>query len=112
MSFIIFNIPGIVIVAISFAIAFGVGHLTGTSAEGPLMIIAGSLAAAFDVIYRLKQSVRHWFHPSYGGSLFFLPVWIFGVLWMVLGVVYTINGSTELERTASSPRPPLSLCDR
>jgi hypothetical protein len=79
-------------VAIAFGIASGIGHLTGTSAEGPLMIIAGPLCAAMDLGYRFKHSGRRWFHPSLGGALFFIPVWIFGILWWVQGVADATQG--------------------
>ena len=92
MSFIIFNVPGILMVAVAFGIAFGIGHLTGTSAEGPLMIIAGPLCTAMDLVYRFKRANRRWFSPSVGGALFFIPVWILGIVWLVLGIVYTSQG--------------------
>jgi hypothetical protein len=92
MSIIIFNIPGIVITAIAFAAAFGIGHLAGTSAEGPLMIIAGPLCIIMDLLYRFKRADRRWFSPGAGGALFFIPVWILGVFWLVLGIVDTVRG--------------------
>ena len=92
MTVIIFNWPGILITAIAFGIAFCVGYLAGITAEGPLMIIAGPLCAAMDLTYRFWRPYRRWFHPSFGGALFFIPVWILGIVWLVLGIVYTIQG--------------------
>jgi hypothetical protein len=92
MSIIIFNVPGILMVAIAFGVAFGIGHLAGTSAEGPLMIIAGPLCVAMDLAYRYKRADRRWFSPGVGGALFFIPVWILGIVWLVLGVVYVAQG--------------------
>lgn len=92
MSIIIFNVPGIIMIAIAFAIAFGAGHLAGTSAEGPLMIVAGPLCIVLDLIYRFKRADRRWFSPVVGGALFFIPVWILGIIWLVLGIVYTVQG--------------------
>lgn len=89
---IIFNIVGIVMAAISFGIAFGVCSLLGLSGEGPLMLVGGPLAVACDALYRWKWNDSRWFHPGAGGSLFFLPLWMFGVLWLILGAIYTING--------------------
>ena len=89
---IIINLAGVVELAIAFGAAFGVGHLTGLSAEGPLMLIAGPLAIACDLGYRLARSQGHWFHPGCGGSMFYLPVWLFGILWLVLGAMRTLNG--------------------
>jgi hypothetical protein len=79
-------------VVIALAIAFAAGQLIGTSAEGPLMIIAGPLCVAMDLVYRFMRSGRRWFHPSFGGSLFFIPVWILGIVWLVLGIAYTTKG--------------------
>ena len=79
---------------IAFAVAFGVGAVFGTSAEGPLMIVAGPLLAAMDIVYRLKSHDGHIYIPHKGGSLFFLPAWAFGALWFVLGIVYTVQGGS------------------
>ena len=89
---IIFNWPGILMVAIAFGIASGIGHLAGTAAEGPSMIIAGPLCAVMDLIYRVRRPGRRWLHPSFGGSLFFIPVWILGIFWSVLGFTSVIQG--------------------
>ena len=91
-AMIIFNLVGLVMFAISFGVAFLAGGITGTTAEGPLMIIAGPLLAACDATYRWKHPAGHWFYPDRGGSLFFLPAWTFGLLWLVLGIVYTVQG--------------------
>jgi hypothetical protein len=56
------------------------------------MIIAGPLAVACDVIYRWKHPNGHWGYPSGGGSLFFLPVWLFGIVWFILGISYVVQG--------------------
>lgn len=89
---IIFNYAGIIITVIGFAVAFGIGALFGTSAEGPLMIMAGPVIVTLDLLYRFKTDAGHWFVPHRGGSLFFLPVWAFGVLWFFLGIAYTLGG--------------------
>ena len=79
-------------VAIAFAITFGIDQLAGISAEGPLMIISGPLCAAMDLIYRFRHPERRWLHPNRGGALCFIPVWILGIIWLALGVVYAIQG--------------------
>jgi hypothetical protein len=89
---IIYNYPGIIMGAIAFGIAFGVGHLTGISDEGPLMIMAAPLCIALDLFYRFKSPDRRWIHPDHGGSLFFVPVWVMGIVWLILGIVYTVRG--------------------
>lgn len=57
---IIFNYAGIIIAVIGFAAAFGIGAVIVTSAEGPLMIIAGPLIATLDLTYRFKSPDGHW----------------------------------------------------
>jgi hypothetical protein len=89
---IIFNWPGILMVAIALGIASGIGQLAGTSAEGPSMIIAGLLCAAMDLVYRVRRSGGRWLHPNFGGALFFIPVWVLGMFWLVLGFAATIQG--------------------
>lgn len=91
---IIFNYIGIIMTVIAFAVAFGVGAVFGTDAEGPLMMIAGPLLAAMDVTYRLQTKEGHIYVPNRGGSLFFLPAWAFGALWFVLGIVDTVQGES------------------
>ena len=88
----IVNRPGILMVAFALGIASGIGHLAGTSAEGPPMIIAGRLCAAMDLVYRVRRSGHRWLHPSFGGALFFIPVWILGIVWLVQGVASAIQG--------------------
>jgi hypothetical protein len=89
---IIFNIAGMVMMLISFGIAYGVCHMLGNTAEGFWMVISGLVAMVLDFTYRFMKAVPRYFHPKGGGSVFFLPVWLFGVIWLVLGVVYTIRG--------------------
>jgi hypothetical protein len=88
---IIFNGPGILMVAVALAIASGIGQLAGTSAEGPPMIIAGLSCAAMDLVYR-RRSGHRWLHPSFGGSVCFIPVWMLGAAWLVLGGASAIQG--------------------
>jgi len=91
-SMIIFNYVGIIMTIAAFAIAFGVGALFGTDAEGPLMLMAGILLFATDLTYRLNQRDQNLFAPHRGGSLFFLPAWGFGAFWFLLGIVDTVRG--------------------
>jgi hypothetical protein len=92
MTILIFNLRGIVMVAVSLAVGIGVANRAGWQGEGPAMLIAGPLTAALDggwrVLFARPQS-RWWFSSEHGGSLFWLPVWSFGALWLVLGASYT-----------------------
>ncbi len=91
MGILIFNLPGLVIVALAFAIAYGIGEQTGMSEKGPLTLFGGLFVVIFDLAYRLLRTDGHWLTPSRGGSLFFLPAWMFGALWIVLGIDYTLQ---------------------
>ena len=82
---IIINLIGIGICAIAFGSAFAIGHYFGISAEDPLMLIAGPIAIALDLLYRLKFKYGDWNRLESGGTLFFIPVWCFGVIWIVIG---------------------------
>lgn len=84
---IVFNLVGIVIFALSFGIATGVAKVLGLSAEGLTMLIGGPLAVSLDLAYR-KLVGKHWLRPGAGGSLFFIPVWLLGIVWSLLGVYY------------------------
>jgi hypothetical protein len=92
MGILVFNPPGIVMAILALGIAFGVGSLVGTRAEGPLTLIAGVMILIFDLAYRLLRKEGHWLIPNKGGSLFFLPAWVMGALWIILGIIYTIRG--------------------
>ena len=87
-----FNLPGFAIFGIAFGAAFGVCHLIGTADEGPVMMIAGPLCCVLDGSYRYWKAERSWFAPHAGGSMFFIPIWLFGIVWLVLGIIYTVRG--------------------
>ena len=86
---IIFNLLGI-----AFAVAMSVRAAAGIESEGATMLILGPVVLAIDLGYRLVRRDGHWFSPSRGGQLFFLPLWLFGVLWIVLGAVYLYRGDS------------------
>jgi len=83
----IFNWQGLTMAAFAFAAAFGVGHLLGTDEEGPLMMVAGPLCTLFDLFFRWKSIGGHWLSPNGGGMFFFIPLWMLGILWLILGMM-------------------------
>jgi hypothetical protein len=89
---IIFNIRAVVMLVIGFGIAYCVGELFGVTTDGPRLIMAGPLTSIIDWTYRVKHEDGHWFSPNGGGSLFFLPLWAFGIVFLVMGISYTIQG--------------------
>ena len=107
---IIFNYRGLAMLLAGGLVAFGGGRLLGIGAEPPLMVILGLVVGALDVGYRFHRGRAavsrgaspwaraqamglDWIRPNAGGSLFFLPTWSFGVLWLVLGAVRIVRGS-------------------
>jgi hypothetical protein len=92
MSIIVFNLPGIIIVAAAIGIAFGIGELTGHNSDDAITLVGGALTLVLDLAYRLLRKEGHWLRPNQGGSLFFLPAWCFGALWVVLGIVRMLYG--------------------
>src|SRR5277367_3192154 len=90
---IIYNYRGLAMCVVAFLIAIGAGNALGFHGEGPAMIIAGPLLIVFDLAYRLISTQGHWIVPHRGGSLFFLPAWCMGALWLILGIVYTVQAT-------------------
>lgn len=86
-----FNLTGFTLFAIGFGAAYGIGVLVGTTEEGPLMIIGASIIISADLLVRLKGQDGHWLRPSGGGALLFIPLWIVGIIWLVLGVLETVG---------------------
>jgi hypothetical protein len=84
-----FNPIGIGICALAFGSAIAIGKYLGIYDKGPLMMIAGPIVSALDLLYRTKSRNGHWLRADGGGALLFIPVWLFGAFWLVLGAVYT-----------------------
>ena len=89
----IINWVGLAICAIGFGVSFAVGHfLFHSTSEGLIMVIAGPIVCALDVLYRMKSQPGQWSLSQGGGCLFWVPVWAFGVVWLVLGIFYLMGG--------------------
>lgn len=56
------------------------------------MIIAAGFLIPMDMIYRVTRKQIKLFHPSGGGELFFVPIWIWGWIWSGLGAYYLASG--------------------
>ncbi len=89
---IIFNWLGVAFVGIGIGLSTAASFVFGIHSEGGLMMILGPAVLVSDLSYRLFHKNGHWFWPSRGGNLFFLPAWMFGMLWLVLGGVYLYRG--------------------
>jgi hypothetical protein len=91
---IIFNFIGLLFVAIAFGVAYVVsgsalGEWHGDNALSYYLL--GTLTLGLDLAYRKfrsnDQSSSQFFRPSEGGHLFFIPVWMIGALWIILGAI-------------------------
>jgi hypothetical protein len=82
-----FNVVGFGIVVFGFGAAYGIGALLGATDDGMLLILGGPLTMALDLLVRLKGEDGHWIIPNRGGYFVFIPIWILGAIWTVLGVL-------------------------
>ena len=89
----IFNALGLAFIGIGFAVTMSIRAVAGIESEGATMLILGPVVAAADLIFRLLHRDGHWFWSKGGGQLFFLPVWMFGVFWTVVGAIDLYRGS-------------------
>jgi hypothetical protein len=90
----IFNIIGLVMVLLALAVAFVLTRLFGSSDENHFIILTAVVAILCDVVYRWRHPAGHWFSPSRGGSLFFLPVWLFGLFAIGWSVTHILTGES------------------
>jgi hypothetical protein len=90
----IYNWPGLAIAALAYGVSFGICRLAGVDHhDGALMAILGPLAVALDVAYRRRWGGGDLLRGGAGGALFFVPVWVFGVVWSIIGAYYLIQPS-------------------
>ena len=52
--------------------------------ETPGFILLGLLFMMFDLVIRRPDEVKDLFHPDTGGHFFFIPMWIIGIIAMVI----------------------------
>jgi hypothetical protein len=85
------NVAGMIMFAIGFGVAALAQNVFGELPEGVLMMVAGPIMIALDLLYRARRPERNWWHFRSGGSLLFLPAWQLGTVWFMLGVCYVIR---------------------
>lgn len=86
------NTLGAILFVAGFLTAVGIGELAGGASEGPLTIVGGLLVGGADVIYRLWRVKCRLWDREQGGTFLFIPIWVFGLFWVALGVFYTVRG--------------------
>lgn len=87
MGVLIFNPAGLAILLGGFLAAFAMRSIFGLKGEAPVMMIGGALIVILDLAYRYLKEDGDLIKPQRGGSLFFLPAWCLGALWLVIGIV-------------------------
>ena len=102
-----FNMPGLVILFGSVALGMVVQGLTTGNWEtdtGIGLMIAGPAALLVDLFYRGSQFPEEdrwrFVKPTTGGQLMFIPIWVFGIAWIFVGIhaFATGRGSQVAER--------------
>jgi len=86
---IIFNWIGVAMVAISFLLG-GIIYLIAacvfkseTTRAVIFKFFSASVAVAIDLGYRMKLGGGHIFLPDAGGNIFFIPIWICGIIFAI-----------------------------
>ena len=85
-----FNVLGLIMTLICFAIGFVVRRISGQD-DTAMAVTAGLLLFIADTVYRFRLKTEgrfwgRWFSPKNGGWLAF-PVWIMGILFVIYGFV-------------------------
>jgi hypothetical protein len=83
------NLDGTLVVVGSFSVAYGIGKLANVAHEGPLTFLGGVLVVAIDLFLRWIRRRNEMEKPP---RLIFIPTWMFGVLWIGLGIFYSLKG--------------------
>ncbi len=79
----IFNLLGL---GMAFAAAFIGAIATGLLFRvngGPLLYGVGVAAILIDVIYRATKGGKQWVSPNSGGHIWFIPIWVLGIVAIV-----------------------------
>ena len=90
---IILNLVAIACLGIAAVATLLFSSLTGIKDEPPLMLVLGLVSMACDLTYRFTRQERNMYLPSKGGAVFGIPVWMFGLFWIVLGTVRMVRGT-------------------
>jgi hypothetical protein len=89
---IVFNTLGLGMVIGSVALAYGFAAILWALGlnvgEGVVPVIAGPLMVIWDLVYRRQRATEYsnwWYYPHLGGHIVFAPIWVIGLLCLVLG---------------------------
>jgi hypothetical protein len=76
---------------LAFAAFLPLGFLMqrfGARIEGVVTFLGGGIVFGADWIFRRKFDIL--FEEKHGARLFYLPMWIWGIIWMVVGIIKVI----------------------
>ncbi|HWE94710.1 MAG TPA: hypothetical protein VG269_12165 [Tepidisphaeraceae bacterium] len=102
--FVIYNRPGIAIVAAGCVAALVSNRLCPPGLSGSTFLALGLTWCVADVFYRFKWGSRRFLHHHHGGHLYFIPMWALGLLFLYMGL-HTSNTSLR----ARQPLPPPTI---
>jgi hypothetical protein len=82
-----YNRTAYLMVAASFALAAVVLFFLRDRGPDTLLVLCGALAAVIDLVYRVRGPVMRLLRTDLGGRFLFMPLWVFGVFWLCLGLL-------------------------
>jgi len=85
-----FNLIGFVMFLVGIGVGVGIARSVGSTGEGLPMVVGGPLLVLLDLGYRKARGGKMFGRA--GGTIIYLPVWLWGAAWAALGVVYIARG--------------------
>jgi hypothetical protein len=82
-----YNRTAYLMVAVSFGLAAVLLYFLRDRGPDTLLILCGVLAAVIDLAYRVRGPVARLLRADLGGRFLFMPLWVFGVFWLCLGLL-------------------------
>jgi hypothetical protein len=86
-----FNLIGLVMFIVAFGAALGISRVVGSTGNGFATLCGGVLLTALDLGWRTRRGTMRRFGG--GGRMMFVPMWVWGIVWTVLGVYECVKGT-------------------
>ena len=83
----IFNYPGIGMAVLGVIISL----FATNSFHSPIGVSLGGLLAGATDFFMRKNNEGAWFHPAAGGHIWFIPIWVLGVIAIIGGIVAAVG---------------------
>jgi hypothetical protein len=87
-----FNLIGLAMFLLAIGAGVWLARALGSSSQALVMLFGGALLAVLDLVVRSLRGVSL-LRGAGGGKMLFLPIWIWGVVWTVLGVIDYVHGT-------------------